>query len=151
LLVGDTYESTGNSIDCSLSPSAWASTDVRRQGVRASGILYLTSRCISLSIANAVKVASGLRVCMAGEDVGNYMEHHGMGQTNVYSISLDRGRTLTYSYSLGGGTPHSCSKCTVRKHHPQVCTDGVLQSLIEPTFRVRVPTSLRSYRPKAPN
>ena len=72
-------------------------------GVTASGILYLTSRSNFLSISNAVEVASGLRVGMAGEEVGKYMENHGMGQTNVYSISLDRGRTVTYPYSLAGG------------------------------------------------
>jgi len=73
-------------------------------GVTASGMLYLTSRSNSFSISNAVKVASGLRVGMAGEEVRKYMEHRGMGQTNVYSISLDRGRTVTYPYSLAGGT-----------------------------------------------
>lgn len=55
-----------------------------------------------MSISNAVKVASGLRVGMPGTDVHKYMDDHGMSQTNVYSISLDRGRTLSCPYPLAG-------------------------------------------------
>ena len=40
---------------------------------------------------------------MAAQDVVKYMKDHGMAQTNVYSISLDRGRTLSCPYSLAGG------------------------------------------------
>ena len=40
---------------------------------------------------------------MAGAAVQQYLHDHGMIQTNVYSISLDRGRTLTYPYPLAGG------------------------------------------------
>ena len=65
------------------------------KGITASGT-YLTS------ISNAVKIASGLRMGMAGADVWKYMQHHGMVQTNVYSISLDRGRTIACPYLLEG-------------------------------------------------
>jgi hypothetical protein len=40
---------------------------------------------------------------MPGADVHKYMEDHGITQTNVYSISADRGRTLTCPYQLAGG------------------------------------------------
>jgi hypothetical protein len=55
-----------------------------------------------MSISNAVKIASGLRVGMPGADVRKYMQDHGMPQTNLSSISLDRGRTLTCPYPLAG-------------------------------------------------
>jgi hypothetical protein len=72
-------------------------------GITAPGMLYLTSRYNLASISNAVKVGSGLRVGMAGADVWKYMQDHGMVQTNVYSISLDRGRTMACPYPLEGG------------------------------------------------
>src|SRR3954470_8796033 len=55
-----------------------------------------------MTISNAVKIASGLHVGMPGADVSKYVEDHGLVQTNVYSFSMDRGRTLTYPYRLAG-------------------------------------------------
>jgi hypothetical protein len=72
-------------------------------GTAASGTLYVTSSSNLVTISNAVKLASGLRVGMPQADVQKYMQDHGMTQTNVYSISLDRGRTLTYPYPLAAG------------------------------------------------
>jgi hypothetical protein len=66
-------------------------------------VLYVTTSSNLVSISNAVRIASGLRVGMAGSDVQKYMQDHGMAQTNVYSISLDRGRTLSSPYPLAGG------------------------------------------------
>ena len=60
----------------------------------------MTSRSNLVTISNAVKIASGLRVGMSKIDVDKYMRDHGMSQTNVYSISLDRGRTLDCPYPL---------------------------------------------------
>jgi hypothetical protein len=73
-------------------------------GITASGALYLTTHSNLVSISNAVKIASGLRVGMASEDVQKYMQHHAMIQTNVYAISLDRGKTMACPYPLPGGT-----------------------------------------------
>jgi len=56
-----------------------------------------------MSLSNAVKIASGLHVGMTGEDVGKYMQDHGMIQTNIYSISADRGRTLICPYPIASG------------------------------------------------
>jgi hypothetical protein len=72
-------------------------------GITAPGTLYLTSHSNLVSILNAVKVASGLRVGMAGADAWKYVQDHGMVQTNVYSVSLDRGRTMACPYPLEGG------------------------------------------------
>ena len=66
-------------------------------------MLSLTSHSNLVSISNAVKIVSGLRVGMAGADGSKYMQDHGMVQTNVYSISLDRGRTMACPYPLDGG------------------------------------------------
>lgn len=66
--------------------------------------LYVTNRSNLVSISSAVKIASGLRVGMPATDVHKYMENHGITQTNIYSISLDRGRTLTWPYPLAGDT-----------------------------------------------
>jgi hypothetical protein len=66
-------------------------------------VLYVTTSSNLVSISNAVRIASGLRVGMAGSDVQKYMQDHGMVQTNFYSISVDRGRTLSYPYPLAGG------------------------------------------------
>lgn len=65
---------------------------------------YVTSRSNLLSISNAVRIAAGLRVGMTGDEVYKHMQDHGMAQTNIYSISLDRGRTMTCPYPLAGGT-----------------------------------------------
>jgi hypothetical protein len=72
-------------------------------GITASGTLYLTTRSNLMSISNAVQIASGLRVGMVGADIQKYMQDHGMVETNVYSISLDRGRTMACPYPVGGG------------------------------------------------
>jgi hypothetical protein len=72
-------------------------------GITAPGTFYVTTSSNLLSISNAVKIASGLRIGMTGDDVYKYMHDHGMVQTNVYSISLDRGRTMTCPYTLAGG------------------------------------------------
>jgi hypothetical protein len=72
-------------------------------GITPSGTLYLTTRSNLVGISNAVKIASGLRVGTTAADVQKYLQDHGMVQTNVYSISLDRGRTMTCPYALGGG------------------------------------------------
>src|SRR5690242_19799342 len=47
--------------------------------------------------------AGGCLSACPGADVQKYMQEHGMVQTNVYTISLDRGRTLSCPYPLGGG------------------------------------------------
>ncbi len=65
-------------------------------------VLHVTTSSNLTSISNAVRVASGLHVGMAGADVQKYMREHGMVQTNVYSISADRGRTLSWAYPLAG-------------------------------------------------
>jgi hypothetical protein len=67
-------------------------------------ILYVTTSSNFVSISNAAKMASGLHVGMPGEEVQKYMQKHGMIQTNIYCISVDRGRTLTCPYQLAGGT-----------------------------------------------
>lgn len=67
-----------------------------------NGTFLLTSRSNLMSISNAVKIASGLRVGMLGTDVTKYMAGHGMLQSNIYSVSVDRGRTLTCPYPLAG-------------------------------------------------
>jgi hypothetical protein len=41
---------------------------------------------------------------MAKADVDRYMRDHGMTQTNIYSMSVDRGRTSTCPYPLPGGS-----------------------------------------------
>jgi hypothetical protein len=71
--------------------------------ITAPGMLYLTTHSNLLSMSNAVKIASGLRAGMAGPDVQKYMQDHGIVQTNIYSMSVDRGRTLTCPYFLAGG------------------------------------------------
>jgi hypothetical protein len=59
------------------------------------------TNCSNLvSISNAVTIASGLRVGMSGADVNKYLQFHGITQTNIYSMSMDRGRTLTCPYPL---------------------------------------------------
>jgi hypothetical protein len=67
--------------------------------ITASGLLYMTSSSNLVSISNAVKVASGLWTGMTKTNVDKYMGDHGM--TNMGSISLDRGRTLSCPYTLG--------------------------------------------------
>jgi hypothetical protein len=70
--------------------------------ITAPGLLYLISHANLLSISNAVKIASALQVGMAKAEVDKYLQAHGMKQTNIYSMSLDRGRTLTCPYPLAG-------------------------------------------------
>jgi hypothetical protein len=71
-----------------------------------AGLILLALPCLGqaqtnlVTISNAVKIASGLHVGMPQADVHKYMQAHGMTQTNVCSISLDRGRTLTCPYPL---------------------------------------------------
>jgi hypothetical protein len=65
-------------------------------------VLYLTTSSNLVSISNAVRIASGLRVGMPVRDVQKYMQAHGLVQTNVYAISLDRGRTVSCPYPLAG-------------------------------------------------
>ncbi|MCX6922820.1 MAG: hypothetical protein NT154_06350 [Verrucomicrobia bacterium] len=66
-------------------------------------LLYMTNPTNAVSISNAVKIASDLRLGMTAPDVHKYMREHGMGQTNLYSLSLDRGHTLSCPYPLSGG------------------------------------------------
>lgn len=77
----------------------------RAQTPNTNRVLYVTTSSNLLSISNAVRIASHLRVGMADADVQKYMQDHGVTQTNVnlYSISVDRGRTLHYAYPLAGG------------------------------------------------
>lgn len=72
------------------------------QSSATNGIFFLTTPSTLTSISNAVKIASGLRVGMPATDVRKYMDGHGMSQTNVYALSLDRGRTMTCPYPLAG-------------------------------------------------
>ena len=64
--------------------------------------IYMTTRTNLLSVSNAVKIASGLRVGMAKADLDKYLMEHGISQTNIFSVSLDRGRTLSCPYPLAG-------------------------------------------------
>src|SRR5262245_11212482 len=73
------------------------------QTTQTNRVLYMTTSSNLVSISNAVRIASGLRVGMAAADVQKYMRDHGMTQTNVYWMSLDRGRTLACPYPLAGG------------------------------------------------
>jgi hypothetical protein len=73
-------------------------------GLTAPDVLYQTSSSTPTSISNTVRVASGLRVGMAGADVQKYLQDHGLTQTNIYSISADSGRLLTSVYRLAGDT-----------------------------------------------
>jgi hypothetical protein len=68
-------------------------------------VLYVTTSSNLMAISNAVRIASHLRVGMADAEVQKYMQDQGVIQTNVnvYSISVDRGRTLAYGYPLTGG------------------------------------------------
>jgi len=71
-------------------------------GVTNRTLLYITNPTNAASISNAVRVASGLRLRMTAADAQKYMREHGMSQTNLFSLSLDRGRTLTCFYPLTG-------------------------------------------------
>jgi hypothetical protein len=71
-------------------------------GIAALGLAYMTSRSNLVTISNAVKIASGLRAGMPNADVVKYMQDHDMSQTNMFSMSLDRGRTLSCFYALAG-------------------------------------------------
>ena len=73
------------------------------QTLGTNGVLYITTSSNLVSISNAVRIASGLRVGMTGADAQKYMQDHGMIQTNVYSISVDRGRTQACPYPLAAG------------------------------------------------
>jgi hypothetical protein len=75
----------------------------RAQTPDTNRVLYVTASSNLVSISNAVRIASGLRVGMAGAAVQQNLHDHGMIQTNIYFISLDRGLTLTYPYPLAGG------------------------------------------------
>ncbi len=70
----------------------------------ARGLVDITSGTNVASVSSAVRIASGLRVGMTKADADKYMQDHGLRQTNVYSISLDRGRTLTCPYPLPGSS-----------------------------------------------
>src|SRR5439155_21177044 len=72
--------------------------------ITAPGFLYITSRSNLVTISNAVKIAARLRIGMPKADVDKYLQDHGVSQTNVYSMSLDRGRTLSCPYPLAGVT-----------------------------------------------
>src|ERR1039458_591641 len=79
----------------------------RAQSFDTNRVLYITTSSNLVSISNAVMLASGLRVGMSASDVQKYMHEHGMtneweGQTNMFSVSLDRGRTLACPYPLAG-------------------------------------------------
>jgi hypothetical protein len=74
------------------------------QTLLTNGVQRVTISSNLVSISNAVRIASGLRVGVTGADVQRYLREQGTSQTNVYCLSLDRGRTLTYPYSLTGDT-----------------------------------------------
>lgn len=65
-------------------------------------VLYLTTSSNLVSISNAVRIASGLRVGMPVRDVHKYMQAHGLVQTNVYAIGFNGGRTMSCPYPLAG-------------------------------------------------
>jgi hypothetical protein len=71
-------------------------------GIAASEQLNMTNRPNLVTISNAVKIASGLRIGMTWADADKYLLAHGMGQTNIYSMSMDRGHTLDCPYPLTG-------------------------------------------------
>jgi hypothetical protein len=71
-------------------------------GTAALGLAYMTSCSNLVTISNAVKIASGLRAGMPNADVIKFMHDHDMSQTNVFSMSLDRGRALSCFYPLAG-------------------------------------------------
>jgi hypothetical protein len=71
--------------------SSTAATNI----IRAPEVLQITTGSNAMSISNAFRIASGLRVGMTMEAVANYMHAHGIYQTNLYSISTDRGRTMS--------------------------------------------------------
>ena len=71
---------------------------------------YTATSSNLMSISNAVRIASGLRLGMSETEVQKYMHAHGMTNewegatgTGMFSISLDRGRTLNCPYYLAGG------------------------------------------------
>lgn len=69
---------------------------------------YTATSSNLISISNAVRIASGLRLGMSETEVQKYMHAHGMtneweGQTKMFSISVDRGDTLNCPYFLAGG------------------------------------------------
>jgi len=78
------------------------------QRLDTNAVLYWPTNENLVSISNGVRIASGLLVGMSAPDVQKYMHEHGMtnefeGLTNMFSISLDRGRTLISPYPLAGG------------------------------------------------
>lgn len=73
------------------------------QTVRTNGTPAPAAAYQLLSISNVVKVASGLRAGMPGAEAHKYLQGHGLTQTNVYSLSVDRGRTMKCPYPLAGG------------------------------------------------
>lgn len=89
-----------------LAAPLWAghaqTPDVPTNRIAAPKILFMTSQSNLVSISNAVKVAAGLDVGMTWADTDNHMQQHGMMQTNVFWMSLDRGRTMSRAYPLAG-------------------------------------------------
>ncbi len=65
--------------------------------IRTPELLYITTSSNVMSISNAVKIASGLRVGMTKAEVDKYMHDHAM-PTNVVGLSVDRGRTTGCYY-----------------------------------------------------
>src|SRR6476646_6878231 len=74
----------------------WVSCPRHAQTPDTNRVLHVITSPNLMSIANAVRIASNLRVGMADADVQKYMQDHAVIQTNVnvYSISVDRGHTL---------------------------------------------------------
>jgi hypothetical protein len=68
-----------------------AQTSTTTNQIRVPETLYMTTASNLVSISNAVKIASGLRVGMTNADVDKYMHDHGYGwQTNVGGMSANR-------------------------------------------------------------
>jgi len=94
------HESTRNNLSF-----LWVCCPGHAQTPDTNRVLHVTTSPNLMSISNAVRIASNLRVGMANADVQKYMQDHAVIQTNVnvYSISVDRGHTLSYGYPLAGG------------------------------------------------
>jgi hypothetical protein len=64
------------------------------------GALLMSSNTNVLSVSNAVRIISGLRLGMAQTNVDRYMNAHGM--TNRIGMSLDRGEHTAFYYDFPG-------------------------------------------------
>ena len=64
------------------------------------GALFLSSNTNTLSVSNAVRIISGLRIGMEHTNVDRYMNAH--GTTNHGGLSLDRGQHTAFYYNFPG-------------------------------------------------